>query len=167
MTWHDDHWSADRRVFHEEKSRCSSIHSNALHDSALYKRVSKQLGTYWKAVSGSWAVKGMGGLFNLEQSGRSFCCNDPDGGRYAHLDQYCRSVHQKYLPLNKVEYTDEIAHKYELCPVCCIHPWKRWRRKWKIISRSGAHLLMCWRLSCFWLRASARQKLISIYRIIN
>ena len=38
------------------------------------------------------------------------------------LDQYCRSVHQKYLPLNKVEYTDEIAHKYELCPVCCIHP---------------------------------------------
>jgi hypothetical protein len=53
---------------------------------------------------------------------RDHCFINPDGGRYAHLDQYCRSVHQKYLPLNKVEYTDEIAHKYELCPVCCIHP---------------------------------------------
>ena len=53
---------------------------------------------------------------------RDHCFINPDGGRYAHLDQYCRSVHQKYLPPNKVEYTDEIAHKYELCPVCCIHP---------------------------------------------
>ena len=50
------------------------------------------------------------------------CFINPNGGRYAHLDQYCRSVHQKYLPLTKVEYTDEIAQKYEFCPVCCINP---------------------------------------------
>ncbi len=53
---------------------------------------------------------------------RDHCFINPDGGRYAHLDQYCRSVHQKYLPLNQVEYTDEIAQKYGFCPVCCIHP---------------------------------------------
>ena len=50
------------------------------------------------------------------------CFINPDGGRYVHLDQYCRSVHQKYLPLTSVEYTDEIAKKYEFCPVCCINP---------------------------------------------
>ncbi len=53
---------------------------------------------------------------------KDHCFLNPDGGRYAHLDQYCRSVHQKYLPLNKVEYTDEIARKYKFCPVCCINP---------------------------------------------
>ena len=53
---------------------------------------------------------------------KDHCYINPDGGRYAHLDQYCRSVHQKYLPLTKVEYTDEIAQKYEFCPVCCINP---------------------------------------------
>ena len=50
------------------------------------------------------------------------CFINPDGGRYVHLDQYCRSVHQKYLPLTSVEYTDEIAKKYEFCHVCCINP---------------------------------------------
>ena len=50
------------------------------------------------------------------------CYINPNGGRYAHLDQYCRSVHQKYLPLTKVEYTEEIALKYDFCPVCCINP---------------------------------------------
>ena len=50
------------------------------------------------------------------------CFINPDGGRYVHLDQYCRSVHQKYLPLTSVEYTDEISKKYEFCPVCCINP---------------------------------------------
>ena len=53
---------------------------------------------------------------------RDHCYINQDGGRYAHLDQYCRSVHQKYLPLTKVEYTEEIAQKYEFCPVCCINP---------------------------------------------
>ena len=53
---------------------------------------------------------------------RDHCYINQDGGRYAHLDQYCRSVHQKYLPLSRVEYTDEIAQKYEFCPVCCINP---------------------------------------------
>ena len=47
---------------------------------------------------------------------------NPKGGLYAHPDQICRSVSQKYLPLTSVEYTDEIAKKYELCPVCCINP---------------------------------------------
>ncbi len=53
---------------------------------------------------------------------KDHCFINPNGGRYAHLDQYCRSVHQKYLPLTKVEYTSEIAQKYEFCPVCCINP---------------------------------------------
>ena len=53
---------------------------------------------------------------------RDHCFIYPNGGRYAHLDQYCRSVNPKYLPLNEVEYTDEIAQKYEFCPVCCIYP---------------------------------------------
>ena len=53
---------------------------------------------------------------------RDHCFINPNGGRYAHLDQYCRSVHQKYLPLTRVEYTDEIAQQYEFCPVCCINP---------------------------------------------
>lgn len=50
------------------------------------------------------------------------CYINPDGGRYVHLDQNCRSVHPKYLPLTEVEYTEEIAQKYEFCSVCCVHP---------------------------------------------
>ena len=53
---------------------------------------------------------------------RDQCYINPNGGRYVYLDQYCRSVHQKYLPLTEVEYTDEIAQKYGFCPVCCINP---------------------------------------------
>ena len=53
---------------------------------------------------------------------REQCYVNRDGGRYAHLDQNCRSVHPKYLSLTRVEYTDEIAGKYEFCPVCCIRP---------------------------------------------
>ena len=53
---------------------------------------------------------------------REHCFINPDGGRYVHLDQYCKSVHQKYLPLTRVEYTDEIAQKYQLCHVCCMNP---------------------------------------------
>lgn len=50
------------------------------------------------------------------------CYINSNGGRYAHLDQYCRNVHQKFLPLIKVEYTEEIALRYDFCPVCCINP---------------------------------------------
>ena len=53
---------------------------------------------------------------------KDHCFINPNGGRYVHIDHYCRSVHQKYLPLTKVEYTSEIAQKYEFCPVCCINP---------------------------------------------
>ena len=51
---------------------------------------------------------------------KEHCYVNPDGGCFVHLNENCRSVHQKYLPLTEVEYTDEIAQKYEFCPVCCI-----------------------------------------------
>lgn len=53
---------------------------------------------------------------------KEHCYINPDGGIKVHLDQNCRSVHPKYLPLTEVEYTDEIVQKYEFCSVCCIHP---------------------------------------------
>ena len=48
------------------------------------------------------------------------CYINPDGGRFVHLNKNCISVHPKYLPLTEVEYTDDIAQKYEFCAVCCI-----------------------------------------------
>ena len=56
---------------------------------------------------------------------KEHCYINPDGGIKVHLDQNCRSVHPKFLPLTEVEYTDEIAQKYELCSVCCIGSYLR------------------------------------------
>ena len=53
---------------------------------------------------------------------KDHCFVNLDGGRFVHLDPYCRSVHPKYQPLTEVEYTDEIARKYGFCPVCCVNP---------------------------------------------
>ena len=52
----------------------------------------------------------------LEQA----CYINPDGGIRVHSVVDCRSVHPKYLPLTKVEYTEEIKAKYSFCPVCCV-----------------------------------------------
>ena len=43
---------------------------------------------------------------------------NPNGGSKLHSDPYCRSVHEKYLPLQKTELTNEIVQQYSLCPVC-------------------------------------------------
>ena len=51
----------------------------------------------------------------LEQA----CYINPDGGIRVHSVVDCRSVHPKYLPLTKVEYTEEIKANYSFCPVCC------------------------------------------------
>ena len=50
---------------------------------------------------------------------KEHCYMNPDGGRLVHLNKNCISVHPKYLPLTEVEYTDDIAQKYEICSVCC------------------------------------------------
>ena len=48
------------------------------------------------------------------------CYINPDGGIRVHSVPDCRSVHSKFLPLTKVEYTEEIKAKYSFCPVCCV-----------------------------------------------
>ena len=43
---------------------------------------------------------------------------NPNGGTKLHSDPYCRSVHEKYLPLQEIELTDEILQQYSRCAVC-------------------------------------------------
>ncbi len=42
----------------------------------------------------------------------------PNGGTELHRDLYCRSVSEKYLPLQEIELTDEILQQYSICPAC-------------------------------------------------
>lgn len=48
------------------------------------------------------------------------CYINPDFGTMVHSVPDCRIVHPKYLPLTKVEYTEEIKANYSFCPVCCV-----------------------------------------------
>lgn len=43
---------------------------------------------------------------------------NPEGGTKYHVDQYCKSTHPKYLPLQEVELTENILNKYAPCNVC-------------------------------------------------
>ena len=51
---------------------------------------------------------------------KEHCYINPDGGQRLHTDQNCRSVHEKYLPLTEVEFSDELLKQYSLCPVCTL-----------------------------------------------
>ena len=51
---------------------------------------------------------------------KEHCYINPDGGERLHTDQNCRSVHEKYLPLTEVEFSDELLKQYSLCPVCTL-----------------------------------------------
>ena len=48
------------------------------------------------------------------------CYINPDGGTMVHSVPDCPSVHPKYIPLTKVEYTEEIRAGYSFCPICCL-----------------------------------------------
>ena len=61
---------------------------------------------------------GEGDADQLSNSGNEQWYINPNGGSKLHSDPYCRSVHEKYLPLQKIELTNEILHQYSLCPVC-------------------------------------------------
>ncbi len=51
-------------------------------------------------------------------SGNEHWYINPNGGSKLHSDPYCRSVHEKYLPLQEIELTDEILQQYSRCAVC-------------------------------------------------
>ena len=51
------------------------------------------------------------------------CYVNPDGGAYVHTVPDCATVHPKFIPLTKVEYTDEIKAAYAFCPVCCLNEY--------------------------------------------
>ena len=51
---------------------------------------------------------------------KEHCYINPTGGEKLHTDQNCRSVHEKYLPLTEVEFSEELLKQYSLCPVCAL-----------------------------------------------
>ena len=51
---------------------------------------------------------------------KEHCYINPNGGQRLHTDQNCRSVHEKYLPLTEVEFSEELLKQYSLCPVCTL-----------------------------------------------
>ena len=59
----------------------------------------------------------------IEAMLRTACYINPDGGNMVHTVPDCRIVHPKYLPLTRVEYTDEIKAAYSFCPVCCLNEY--------------------------------------------
>ena len=62
------------------------------------------------------------GLITEEQLNQA-CYVNPEGGRYVHTVPDCAIVHPKFIPLTKVEYTDEIKAAYAFCPVCCLNEY--------------------------------------------
>ena len=56
----------------------------------------------------------------IEDMLKQACYIYPNGGSMVHSVPDCRTVHPKYLPLTKVEYTEEIKAGYSFCPVCCL-----------------------------------------------
>ena len=57
---------------------------------------------------------------DIEDMLKQACYINPDGGTMVHSVPDCRIVHPKFLPLTKVEYTEEIKANYSFCPVCCM-----------------------------------------------
>ena len=51
---------------------------------------------------------------------KEHCYINPTGRERLHTDQNCRSVHEKYLPLTEVEFSEELLKQYSLCPVCTL-----------------------------------------------
>jgi len=49
---------------------------------------------------------------------REHCYVSPQGGEMLHTDQNCRIVHEKYLPLTEIEFSESLLNQYSLCPVC-------------------------------------------------
>ncbi len=49
---------------------------------------------------------------------KEHCFINPNGGKLLHTDQNCRSVHDKYLPLTEIEFSEELLNQYSLCSVC-------------------------------------------------
>ena len=68
-----------------------------------------------------WAVgEAPGGVEeDVEALLKENCYVNPQGGTRLHLDPYCKSVSEKYLPLTRVAYTEETKALYKLCPLCC------------------------------------------------
>ena len=51
---------------------------------------------------------------------KEHCYINPNGGEKLHTDQNCRSVHDKYLPLTEIEFSEELLKQYSLCPICAL-----------------------------------------------
>lgn len=51
---------------------------------------------------------------------KEHCYINPNGGRYLHVDQNCKSVHPKYLPLTEIEFNETLLNQYSVCSVCTI-----------------------------------------------
>ena len=51
---------------------------------------------------------------------KEHCYINPNGGERLHTDQNCRSVHDKYLPLTEIEFSEELMKQYSLCTVCTL-----------------------------------------------
>ena len=49
---------------------------------------------------------------------KEHCYINPSGGIKLHVDQHCKSVNPKYLPLTEIEFSETLLDQYSICPVC-------------------------------------------------
>ena len=49
---------------------------------------------------------------------KEHCYINPNGGSKLHVDQNCKSVNPRYLPLTEIEFSETLLDQYSICPVC-------------------------------------------------
>lgn len=49
---------------------------------------------------------------------KQHCYINPSGGSKLHVDQNCKSVNPRYLPLTEIEFNETLQNQYSVCPVC-------------------------------------------------
>ena len=49
---------------------------------------------------------------------KQHCYINPNGGSKLHVDQNCKSVNPRYLPLTEIEFNEILQNQYSVCPVC-------------------------------------------------
>ena len=49
---------------------------------------------------------------------KQHCYINPNGGSKLHVDQNCKSVNPRYLPLTEIEFNETLQNQYSVCPVC-------------------------------------------------
>ena len=49
---------------------------------------------------------------------KQHCYINPNGGSKLHVDQNCKSVNPRYLPLTEIEFNEILQNQYSVCSVC-------------------------------------------------